>query len=1258
MDLLQEIIIFVNGRKCAVNASEVSPQTNLNTFLRDYLHLTGTKRMCLEGGCGACIVSVDRINPVTGKLETFCINSCLVSVFSCFGWDVFTVEGIGNSSSKHKIQDVLKRHNGTQCGYCTPGMVMNMFALQKSTEDVTMKQVENSFGGNICRCTGYRPILSAFKTLCKDASDDLFERYPDIEDANVCTNVCTKKCCFKINSAFYFKLDKQSWIKVIEFGELIQVMKSFHGSKTSYMLVAGNTGKGVYRTEKEFDVYVDILDVQDLLNHEINNKLIIGANISLTNAMNLFDKLSKENSKFRYLSKLSHHIDLIANVPVRNTGTLAGNLMLKHQYNNFPSDVFLFLETIGAHLQVVDINNKVYDTTLQEFLLINMSDKVLKKIVLPALNDHYYYESYKIMPRAQNAHALVNAGFLLKINDKLIVEDARIVYGCINKTYTHAVNTEKYLVSKSIFNNNILQAAFQVLNDELKPDYAPADPQPTFRKKLAISLFYKYILSIAPSKFVSERHRSGGEELIRPVSSGSQDFGTDKTVYPLSQSMPKIEAVAQTTGEAEYITDMPDLPNQTHAAFVLAKASPNSVIVDIITDKALEMEGVIAFLDKNDIPGKNTFTPSESGLPMEEELFCTGIVKYHSQPVGIIVAKSQEIAEKAANLVDVRYKDGNEKPVITLGDILKRNLSTKINQDKIINPKRTGTNIKHVIKGSFALSWQYHFHMETQCCSVVPVEDGLDMYPGTQWMDLAQVAASVALNIPSNRINVKVKRLGGAFGAKIVRNSLVSTAAAVAAYKLKKPVKIWMPLETNMSVIGKRYPLTSDYEVATDENGVIQYLHNTFYYDHGCGSNEPVMYLLYDTYFGLYNTETWYTNANIVNTDMHASCYTRAPGSAEGFGMIEAIMEHTALEIDMDPLQFRLTNMTKNHEKLLKHIEELKRWADIDKRKSDITEFNMSNRWRKKGLAVVPMVFPFILFPFTYGVIVSVYHCDGSVSISHGGIEIGQGINTKVIQVCAYKLGVPVNKISVKPSNNLNAPNSSPTGGSLTSEAVCWGVIQACDILLERMKPIRDKMNDPTWEELVKECYKELINLSTSSMYSPKDPAINAYEIYGVCSTEIELDVLTGQHHVSRVDLLEDVGDSISPEIDIGQVEGAFVMGLGYYTTEHVIVGENGEILTNRTWTYKPPGAKDIPIDFRVKFPNDNPNPLGILKTKATGEPPLCLAVSIPLAIRQAIASVRNEFDSTKPKWYPFDGPSTVEYNFMNCLHDYKQYTL
>ncbi|XP_074037336.1 xanthine dehydrogenase/oxidase isoform X2 [Leptinotarsa decemlineata] len=1238
----------------------LSPTTTLNTYLREYLNLTGTKRLCLEGGCGTCVVSVSKRNPVTQSYEVVAVNSCLVSIFSCYGWEVRTIEGIGNSDQPHPLQSAITTFNGTQCGYCTPGMIMNMFALTKSDEQLTEEKVENSFGGNICRCTGYRSILAAFRSTLENPIREV--SYPDIEDIYKCDRAQCFPSCVASNSPVYYEPEGICWIRVFKYGDLLQILKYFQNENRTYMLVAGNTAKGVFKSDPEPSVYVDIQNIAELRQYELKKEsgLILGANMSLASVMKLFDELSVTNTKFAYLKKVSQHFDWIANTPVRNLATLAGNLMMKHYHHELSSDIFLILETLRATLTIVDTSDKETIVGPSEFLAINMDYKVMKKITLPLLNETYHYDSFKIMPRAQNASALVSAGFLFQITKKLEVSSAIIVYGGINTEFVHATKTEIHLKGKMLFDNAILQAAFATLDGEIIPSYSPPSSQPSFRKKLAISLFYKYILSIAPENFVSARNHSGKGGLIRPLSTGLQSFETKKNIYPVSAPVTKIESVYQTTGEAAYLSDIPNYPGQLHAAFVLSKATPNSKIVKIDPKFALNMCGVIAFFDKNDIPGKNTFTPFEAGLfathPVEEELFCDGIIKYYSQPVGIIVATSREIAEKAADLVAVTYEKGKEKPYFNIRQVLEDNATDRIIQDIIKEPERTGDNIVHTIQGKCDVNWQFHFHTETQYCNAVYKEDTLDLYPTTQWLDLSQSAAAAILNIPANRINVSVKRLGGAFGAKIVRNAMIAGAAALASFKLKKPVKIWLPFETNMRIVGKRSPLYSDYEVATNAKGVIQNMKNMIYADHGQGGNEDTMFLLFEI-MATYNTETWYENSSYVSTNMPSSCYTRSPGALEGFTMLEAIMEHTAVAIGMDPLEFRIRNISKTDPRIMDYINEMKIWAEIDERKLQIEQFNKNNRWKKKGISVVPLIYPIPLF-FSYSVILSIYHSDGSVAISHGGVEIGQGINTKAIQVVAYKLGIPMDKITVKPSNNLSSANSHMTGASITSESVCWALIKACDILLSRMKPIKDKMVDPTWEKIVEECYKNHIHLTATSMNSPLDPELGNYVAYCVCASEIELDVLTGQHQISRVDILEDVGYSLNPLIDMGQVEGAFIMGVGYGTTEEIVIGQNGEMLTNRSWNYKPPGAKDIPIDFRIKFPGNNPNPIGVLHSKTVGEPPICLSVTVPLAIRQAVASVRAEADVDAPRWYPIHGPSTVENTFVNCLHDYSQYTL
>ncbi|KRT82080.1 hypothetical protein AMK59_3165, partial [Oryctes borbonicus] len=451
------------------------------------------------------------------------------------------------------------------------------------------------------------------------------------------------------------------------------------------------------------------------------------------------------------------------------------------------------------------------------------------------------------------------------------------------------------------------------------------------------------------------------------------------------------------------------------------------------------------------------------------------------------------------------------------------------------------------------------------------------------------------------------------------RSCLVSCAAALAAYKLQKPVKLWLPFPTNMKIIGKRCPLTADYEMGVDENGILQYLTITLYSDYGTmGGNEDMLNEILELVQSGYVKDTFKVTPFSVKTDMHTNTWCRAPGTTEGLGLIESIFEHASYVTNIDPVKLRTSNMdATQHPKLIKFCDDMMKWADINGRKMEIETFNKENRWRKKGISVVPMAYPFSPFG-NYYVLVSIYQIDGTVAISHGGVEMGQGINTKVAQVCAHVFGIPLDKVSVKPANNLISPNSTPTGGSVTSESVCFALLKAAEILNKRMMPVKAKLVDPTWLQVVQECHRQGISLNTSYKFDPREAS--QYTIYAVAATEVELDVLSGLYQITRVDMMEDTGESMSPLIDIGQVEGAFVMGQGLWTTEEIVIDDEGQILTNRTWTYKPPGIKDIPIDFRVQFPKNNPNPLGVLNSKATAEPPLCVTCCVPFAIRNAVA--------------------------------------
>lgn len=282
-------------------------------------------------------------------------------------------------------------------------------------------------------------------------------------------------------------------------------------------------------------------------------------------------------------------------------------------------------------------------------------------------------------------------------------------------------------------------------------------------------------------------------------------------------------------------------------------------------------------------------------------------------------------------------------------------------------------------------------------------------------------------------------------------------------------------------------------------------------------------------------------------------------------------------------------------------------------------------------------------------VTISVYHADGTIAISHGGIEMGQGINTKVAQVCAYTLKVPLEKVTVRGSDSFVSPNSIASSGSITSESVAYATLKACEDLLKRLDVAKKDLVEPTWEEVVKKAYDKGINLQSSYMTSTNDGLVG-YNVYGVCAAEVELDVLTGNHSVRRLDLLEDTGVSLSPEIDVGQIEGAFIMGLGLWTSERIVYEEaTGRLLTDRTWTYKPPGAKDIPVDFRIMFKRNSSNTAGVLRSKATGEPALTLAVVVTHVLHDAILDARKEFGYTDKEWVFVESPYNIE-NILKAI--------
>ncbi|KAJ9576511.1 hypothetical protein L9F63_025594, partial [Diploptera punctata] len=502
----------------------------------------------------------------------------------------------------------------------------------------------------------------------------------------------------------------------------------------------------------------------------------------------------------------------------------------------------------------------------------------------------------------------------------------------------------------------------------------------------------QFVLGLSPPGLPANL-KSGGKDFTRPLSSGKQDFDTNKCMWPLNKPIPKLEAVAQCSGE--YVNDIPTVPGELYCAFVLSTVGP-AYVANVDPSEALNMTGVVSYFSAQDIPGKNSFVAKElMGFKEDEEIFCSGNVKYAGQPIGMIVADYEHLAHKAALKVKVEYSDV-KKPKVNMREVIKSGDQSRLQLQGAIKKSQNDEARKpaHVIKGSFDFGSQYHYTMETQSTVVIPIEDGLDVYPASQWMDLVQIAVSRVLDIPESSINVKVRRLGGAYGSKISRSAVVTTACALAAHLLNRPVRFVMNLETNMEALGKRYSAAIDYEAGTDKNGKLVYLKGNFYEDSGYMWNEEVIPLTTMHMPSCYNTSTWDIKGYAVRTDIASNSYCRAPSSTEGIAFIETIMEHIAKEIKKDPIQVRINNFNPENTTIGKLIQDMIVTSDFDARKQSVEDFNKEQRWKKRGIALVPMTYEFPMWG-NFSAIVSIYAQDGTVAVSHGGIEMGQGLNTK-----------------------------------------------------------------------------------------------------------------------------------------------------------------------------------------------------------------------------------------------------------------------
>ncbi|RNA44115.1 xanthine dehydrogenase-like isoform X1, partial [Brachionus plicatilis] len=854
--LLEEDFISFQINGVTYQVSNEYPLTmSLNDYLRDVLNLKGsikkdlfrTKLMCKEGGCGSCLVNAEIIDYSSKMSKNISINSCLFPLYSCDGLKFTTIEGIGSKKTGfNEIQKRIADNNGTQCGWCTPGMVMNMYNLLAENPRPEKQEIEDSMDGNICRCTGYRSILTAMKSFAKD------EKPIDIEDLNRIKCLNKSKSCLRSDKNVHLIRDQAEWFVPKDMKTLNDLLSQF--SSTSYRLVSGNTSVGIYKSDGPFQVYIDLKSIEELYMIEKYDSLVkIGSQVTLTSLINAFEEFSS-SSGFEYLHTLAHHLKKIANRGVRNTASWSGNLCMKNFHKEFPSDVFICLETANAQLTVTTPSGISKILSPLEFMSLPLQSKLLYSFSVSPLTQDTFLRTYKIIPRSQNAHAYVNAGFRFSIDPKTMVVKSLpcILYGGISPEFGHASNTEKFLVGKSLLNENVLNSALEILNSEITPNNDPVLASPEYRRSLALALFYKFVLEIC-QKEINPKYFSAFQSLIdtRPLSQGSHTFpDQDPAFLPVTKPIPKLNAYLQASGEAKYTYDKYSLKNQLEGAFIQSKIA-NCQIGSIDDSLAKNHPGVVSILYAKDIPGKNSFMPD----PFPPELlFAEDKIDYAGQAIGLVLAESAAIAQEAAKLVKITYKD-QKVPILNLFDGIKSGsfFPKPVDDFKYGDPDSAMQKCAHIIEGDVYLDTQAHFYMENQNATCEETEDGYDIDCATQWIDLVQNGVQYVLGLPT----------------------------------------------------------CNQYKIGCDENSKLIAIKIDWYCDAGNSPSDNSMPVGSSFIDNVYNCPNWFISSNLVKTNLPANTAVRSPGFFPAIAIMETMIEHVSTYFKKDPIEIRQINLYK-----------------------------------------------------------------------------------------------------------------------------------------------------------------------------------------------------------------------------------------------------------------------------------------------------------------------------------------------------------
>lgn len=732
----------------------------------------------------------------------------------------------------------------------------------------------------------------------------------------------------------------------------------------------------------------------------------------------------------------------------------------------------------------------------------------------------------------------------------------------------------------------------------------------------------------------------------------------------VTQGIEHDSARKHVTGQAVYVDDMPEPRNLLHVQLGLSSRA-HARIKSLDLNAVMSAPGVVHVFTAADVKGTNDFGHGGNG---DDRVFAEDIVEYHGQAVFAVAAESFSAARAAARLAEIRYED--LVPVLTIDDALEKESyicpPLTLEQGDAVSALELA---RHRLSGRIHTGGQEHFYLEPQVSMALPGEDGdVRIHCATQDPGAVQHLVARVLDKPAHDVTVEVRRMGGAFGGKETVATHFAAVAALVTDKTGRPAKCRLDRDDDMAMTGKRHGFRFDYDVGFDDDGTIRGItmrvasHAGYSEDQSPAILQRAMYHCDGAYF--------LENATILGfackTNTCTGCAFRGFGSPQALLAIERVMDEISFYLGKDPLDVRKTNLYGETERnttpygwkirdnvLPRMLQDLESSAEYKNRRESIRNFNASSKWIKKGFALMPLKYS-VGFTATFlnqaGALIHIYQ-DGSIHLNHGGTEMGQGLFQKVAQVVAQEFQVDISEVKITSTVTDKIPNTTATAASSGSDMNGAAAQKAARTIKQRLIDfaaqshdadpaqvvfckgrVKSDRFDVSFKDLVKDAYMNLVSLSATGFYSNPYIGVHArtlkgrpyhYSAYGVAAVEVAIDMLTGESRMLRFDLLHDVGNSLNPGIDMGQLEGGFVQGMGWLTSEELVWDTEGKLQTHAPSTYKIPVCSDCPEDFRMRLVDWNSNvEKTVFRSKAIGEPPFNLAVSVFNAITDAVASV------------------------------------